>query len=32
MLGSRLVLVTLHLGLQLVLSKTIRIGDNKYYM
>jgi hypothetical protein len=32
MLGKNLVLVTLHRGLQLVLSKTIRIGDNKYHV
>ena len=32
MLGLHLVLVTLHRGLQLVLSKTIRIGDTKYYI
>jgi hypothetical protein len=30
MLGSHLVLVTLYRGLQLVLSKSIRIGDTKY--
>ena len=30
MLGYHLLLVTLHQGLQLVLSKTIRIGDTKY--
>ena len=30
MLGYDLVLVTLHWGLQLVSSKTIRIGDTKY--
>jgi hypothetical protein len=29
MLGEHLALVTLHHGLQLVLSKTIRIGDTK---
>ena len=32
MLGWRLVLVTLYRGLQLVLSKTIRIGDPKYHI
>ena len=32
MLGSHLVLVTLYRGLQLVLSKTIRIGDTKYHV
>jgi hypothetical protein len=33
MLGEHLVLVTLDRGLQLVLSKTIRIGDDtKYYI
>ena len=31
MLGWHLVLVTLHRGLQLVLSKTIVIGDTKYH-
>ena len=31
MLGSHLVLVTLNRGLQLLLSKTIRIGDTKYH-
>ena len=30
MLDQHLVLVTLHNGLQYVLSKTIRIGDTKY--
>ena len=30
MLGSHLVLLTLRRSLQLVLSKTIRIGDTKY--
>ena len=32
MLGQHLVLVTLHRGLQLTLSKTIRIGDTKYHI
>jgi hypothetical protein len=32
MLGCHLVLVTLYHGLQLVLSKTIRIGDTKYHI
>jgi hypothetical protein len=32
MLGEHLVLVTLYRGLQLVLSKTIRIGDTKYHI
>ena len=32
MLGYHLVLVTLHCSLQLVLSKTINIGDTKYYV
>ena len=32
MLGQHLVLVTLHHGLQLVLSKTIRNGDTKSYL
>ena len=32
MLGYRLVLVTLHRSLQLVLSKTIRIGETKYHI
>ena len=32
MLGQRLVLVTLYRGLQLVLSKTTRIGDIKYHI
>ena len=31
MLGKYLVLVTLYRGLQLVWSKTIRIGHTKYY-
>jgi hypothetical protein len=31
MLGKCLVLGTLYRGLQLVWSKTIRIGDTKYY-
>ena len=31
MLGVHLALVTLHRGLQLVLSKTNRIGNNKYH-
>ena len=31
MLGQHLVLVTLRHGLQLLLSKTIRIGDIEYY-
>ena len=30
--GYHLVLVTLHRGLQLVLSKTIRLGDSKYHI
>ena len=32
MLGSHVVFVTLHRGLQLVLSKIIRIGDTTYHM
>ena len=32
MLGQHLVLVTLHHDLQLVSSKTIRIGDTKYHI
>ena len=32
MLGQHLVLVTLYHGLQLVLSKAIRIGDTKYHI
>ena len=32
MLVQHLVLVTLHRDLQLVLSKTIRIGDTKYHI
>ena len=32
MLGEHLVLVTLYRGLQLVLSKTIRIVDTKYHI
>ena len=32
MLGLHLVLVTLYLGLQFVVSKTIRIGANKYHI
>jgi hypothetical protein len=32
MLGEHLVLVTLQCGLQLVWSKTIRIGDTKYHI
>ena len=32
MLGQHLVLVTLHRGLRLVLSKTIRIGDIEYHI
>ena len=31
-LGEHLVLVTLYCGLQLALSKTIRIGDTKYHI
>ena len=32
MLGQHLVLVTLYYTLQLVLSKTIKIGDTKYHV
>ena len=32
MLGQYFVLVTLYHGLQLVLSKTIRIGNTKYFI
>ena len=32
MLVQHLVLVTLHCGVQLVLSETIRIGDTKYHI
>ena len=32
MWGEHLVLVTLHRGLQLVSSKTIRIDDTKYHI
>ena len=32
MLDLHLVLVSLHRGLQLLLSKTIRIGDTKYHI
>ena len=32
MLGEYLVLVTLYRNLQVVLSKTIRIGDTKYHI
>ena len=32
MLGKHLVLVTLYHGLQLVLSKTFRIGDTIYHI
>ena len=32
MLGQHLVLVTLRHGLQLLLSKTIRIGDIEYHV
>ena len=32
MLGLNLVLVTLYHGLQLVLSKTISVGDAKYHI
>ena len=32
MLGKYVVLVTVFRGLQLVLSKTIRIGDTKYHI
>ena len=32
MLGQHLVLVTIYRGLQLALSKTIRIGDTKYHI
>ena len=32
MLGLHLVLVTMHSGVQLVLGKTIRIGDTKYHI
>ena len=32
MLGQHLVLVTLYCNLQLVLSKTSRIGDTKYHV
>jgi hypothetical protein len=32
MLGLHLMFVTLHHGLQLVLSKAIRIGDTKYHI
>ena len=32
MLGEHLVLVALHYDLQLVLSKTIRIGDTTYHI
>ncbi len=32
MLGQNLVLVTLYCGLQLVLSKTMIIGDTKYHI
>ena len=32
MLGQRLVLVTLYRGLQLVLSKTLGIGDTIYHI
>ena len=32
MLGLHLVLVTLYRGLQLVLSKTIGIGDTRYHI
>ena len=32
MLGQHLVLVTLYCALQLVLSKTIRIGDTDYHV
>jgi len=31
MLGQHLVLVPLHRALQLILNKTIRIGDTKYH-
>ena len=31
MVGSHLVLVTLHRGLKVVLTKSIRIGDTKYH-
>ena len=32
MLGQHLVLVSLHQGLQLVLSTTIRVGDTNYHI